>query len=79
MLKLLQEAPGFAEITNRRPKPRSPEQLLTQMRPPVIQAVLPRRKLSVTTDKGGRADMPHPVKISVLTQDTTPAAAPPAP
>jgi len=78
MLKLLHEIRGFAEITNRRPKPRSPEMLLTQMRPTVIQAVLPRRKLNITTDKGGRADMPDPVRINHLTQDTTPAATPPA-
>ena len=48
MLKLLQEIRGFAEIANRRPPPRSPALLLAQMRPHVIQAVLPRRRLSVT-------------------------------
>jgi hypothetical protein len=78
MFKLLQEMHGFAAISNRRPKPRSPGLVLAQMRPTVIQAVLPRRKLSVATDKSGRSNLPHPVKINHLTPNPGPSATLPA-
>ena len=78
MLKLLHEIRGYAAISNRRPKPRSHGLVLSQMRPPVIQAVLPRRKLNITMDKGGRPDLPHPVKINHLKQDTALAPTLPA-
>ncbi len=69
MLKLLQEIPGFAEVTNRRPKPQSAAQAMTQMRPPIIQAVLPRRRLNVTGDSEEHSELPHPVKINHVSQD----------
>jgi len=70
MLKLLQEMRGFANITNRRPKSRPSELVLAQMRPPVIQAAQPRRKLSVAMETEGCSNMPHPVRINHLRQDS---------
>jgi len=70
MLKLLQEIRGFADVTNRRPQPRSPGLVATQMRSHVIQATLPRRKLSVSTDKRDHPDISRPVKINHVSQDT---------
>jgi hypothetical protein len=64
MMKLLQEIRGFAELTKRRPQPRSPGLVLIQMRSPVTQATLPKRKLSVQTDVQDHAGIPHPVKIN---------------
>ena len=78
MLKLLQETPGFAELTNRRPKPQSAAQVMTQMRPTAIQAVLPRRKLSVASDDDDLSELPRPVKINHVRQDREPASVLPA-
>ena len=78
MLKLLQEIRGFAEIAKRRPSPRMPGLILMQMRSQVIQASLPKRKLSVQTDAQGRPDIPHPVKINHVKRDSAPAARLPA-
>jgi hypothetical protein len=69
MLKLLQEIRGFADVTNRRPQPRSPGLLVTQMRSHVIQATLPRRRLSVSADQQDHPDISHPVKINHLGRD----------
>ena len=79
MLKLLQEIRGFAEIVNRQPPPRSTGLLLAQMRPHVIQAVLPRRNLKVTTVPRDHANIPHPVKINRVKQARDPAAMRPVP
>jgi len=79
MLKLLQEIRGFADVTNRRPKARSAGPVLTQMRPPVIQAVLPRRKLSVAMGKEESTNLPHPVRINHLKPTAAPAATGPVP
>ena len=79
MLKLLQEIRGFADVTNRRPQPRSPGLVLTQMRSHVIQATLPRRRLSVSTDKRDCPDISRPVKINHLKPSSDPAARVPAP
>jgi len=78
MLKLLHEIRGFAEIVNRRPPPRSPAVLLAQMRPTVIQAVLPRRSLIVTMVEADSFNIPHPVKINHVKQTPAPAATLPA-
>ena len=75
--KLLQEIRGFAAIAYRRPPPRSAALLLAQMRPTVIQAVLPRRRLSVTTVQHDGFDIPRPVKISYVKAETALAASPP--
>jgi hypothetical protein len=69
MLKLLQEIRGFAEIAKRRPTPRMPGLILMQMRSHVIQARLPKRKLSVQTDVQSQPDIPHPVKINHVRRD----------
>jgi len=63
MLKLLQEIRGFAEISNRRPPPRSPALVLSQIRAQATPEVR-RRRLSVTFDKPPQLDMPHHVKIN---------------
>lgn len=74
MLKLLQELRGFAEIVNRRPPPRSAALWLAQVRPHVVQAVLPRRSLRVTMVELSSTDIPHPVKINHLKQTPAPTA-----
>ena len=79
MLKLLHEIRGFAEITNRRPPPRSPGLFLTQIRSHVAQATLPRRKLSVATSKHHYLALPHQVKIHHLKPSPDPVAERPAP
>jgi hypothetical protein len=79
MLKLLQEMRGFADITNRRPQPRPPGLVLTQMRSHVIQATLARRRLSIATDKQDQPDDPHPVKINHLKPSSDPATSVAAP
>lgn len=78
MLKLLQEIRGFAEITKRRPTPRMPGLILMQMRSQVIQASLPKRKLSVQTDAQSHPDIPHPVKINHVRRGPAPGAMLPA-
>ena len=72
MLMLLLEIRGFAEITKRRPTPRLPGLMLAQMRSHVIQATLPRRRLSVQTEVEDRPDIPHPVKINHVEQAPAP-------
>ncbi len=64
MLKLLQEIRGFADIANRRPPPRCPTLVLTQIRAHGAQETLRRRRLSITFDKPPQPDMPHQVKIN---------------
>ena len=79
MLKLLQEIRGFADIANRRPPPRSPGLLLTQIRSHVIQATLPKRRLSVKMDVQDHLDLPRPVKINHVRQNPAPRATVSAP
>ena len=79
MLKLLQEIRGFAEIAKRRPSPRSPGLMLMQMRSQVIQATLPKRKLSVHMDLQDRLNASHPVKINHVRQSPAPETTLPAP
>jgi hypothetical protein len=78
MLKLLQEIRGFAEIAKRRPAPRLPGLVHMQMRSHVIQATLPKRRLSVRMDVQDRPDISHPVKINHVKQAPAPAATLPA-
>jgi hypothetical protein len=79
MLKLLQEIRGFAEIAKRRPPPRSPGLVLSQMRSHVIQATLPKRRLSVQMDMHDLSGISHPVKINHVKQARAPRATLPAP
>lgn len=74
MLKLLHEIRGYAEIVNRCPPPRSPAVLVAQMRPTVLQPILPRRTLSVTMVEADSSNIPHPVKINHVKQTPAPAA-----
>jgi hypothetical protein len=69
MLKLLQEMKGFAEIAKRRPTPRLPGLVLMQMRSHVVQAALPKRRLSVQKGVPDHSDIPHPVKINYSKQN----------
>ena len=78
MLKLLHEIRGFAEIVNRCPTPRSPAVLVAQMRPTVLQPILPRRSLSVTTVEPDSSAIPHPVRIIHVKQTPAPVAPSPA-
>ena len=79
MLKLLQELRGFAEMSKRRPPPRLPALLLAQMRSHVLQATLPRRRLSVRTDVQELPGIPHPVKINHVKQSLAARVTPPSP
>ena len=79
MLKLLQEIRGFAEIATRRPSPRSPALVLMQMRSHVIQAALPKRKLSVQMDVQDRLNISNPVRINHVKRAPAPGATPPHP
>ena len=72
--KLLQEIRGFAEIAKRRPPPRSHGLVLMQMRSHVIQATLPKRRLSVQVDVQDRLDISHPVRINHVKRAPAPGA-----
>ena len=75
MLKLLQEIRGFAEIANRRPPPRSPTLVLTQIRAQGVHESMRRRKLSVAFDRQPQLDTPHRVKINHLRSGAQPESA----
>ena len=79
MLKLLQEIRGFAELSNRRPHPRSPGLFFTHIRSHLLQGVPPRRRLSIRIDTQDRTDAPCQVKINHLKQGPDPVAARPLP
>ncbi len=65
MLKLLQELRAFAEVTNRRPPPRSPGLLLMQLRS-AAHPKLPPRTRSIEVAVKDLTEIPHPVKITHL-------------
>jgi hypothetical protein len=79
MLKLLQELRGFAELSNRRPPPRSPGLLLTQIRSQAFPGTPPKRRLSIRIDTQDRTDVPCRVKINHMKQGPAPVAMRPAP
>ena len=79
ILKLLQEIRGFAEITNRRPQPRSPGFFMMQLRSHLAHTTLPRRKRSIAIDSQNLPDIPHPVKITHLHEHPVRPARLPAP
>ncbi len=64
IMKLLQEIRGFAEITNRRPQPRSPGLFIVQLRSHMLQTTGPRRKRNIAIDMLNHPDIPSPVKIT---------------
>ena len=79
ILKMLQEIRGFAHITQRRPPPRSPGLVLTQMRAFATEGSLRRRKLAITINSRPQSDIPHQVRIvHVNAPAPAAAAAPPA-
>lgn len=75
MMKLLQELRGMAEITNRRPQPKSPGIFLMQLRAHVTSATLPRRRLVIPVELKDRPDIPSPVKITHLASLSAPIEA----
>ena len=74
MMKLLQEMRGFAEITNRRPPPKSPGLFLMQLRSQSAHPVVPNRKRSIIIQMQDLPSAPAPVKIIHLSQ--SPSSAP---
>ncbi len=79
MLKLLQEIRGFAQVTNRRPPPRSPAMLLAQFRSQAAPEARHRRKHNITVNTPNRTEIPSQVKIHHLNQNPDPPATLPAP
>jgi hypothetical protein len=74
MLKLLQETRALAEVTNRRPQPRSPGLTLMQLRSHLAHTRLPPCRRSIAIDVKDLADVPHPVRITHLGASPVPAA-----
>lgn len=79
MLTLLQEIRAFAQITSRRPVPRSPGLFLAQVGPRGNHATVRRRRLSITIDPPIQPDIPLEVKIHHVKQSPDTAAPAPAP
>ena len=79
MLKLLQEIRGFADIASRRPTPRLPGLVLTQIRSHMVVATLPKRRLSIRMEVQDRTNLPHPVKINYVKPAPARVATLPAP
>jgi hypothetical protein len=79
LLKLLQEMRGFADITNRRPQPRSPGFFLMQLHSHLAHTTSPCRRRSIAIDGQNLPDIPHPVKITHLREAPVRAARLPAP
>ena len=67
LMKLLQEMRGLAEITARRPQPRSPGLFLIQLRSHMMSTTHPSRK-RIVVDGLEEVDIPSPVKITHLGQ-----------
>lgn len=76
MSKLLQEIRGFAELSNRRPQPRSPGLFFANIRSHLLQGASARHKLSIRIDSQDFSDLPCQVKIVHLKQCPSPAARP---
>ncbi len=78
ILKLMQEIHGFARITHRRPQPRPPGLFLMQIRAQGLPLALPKRKLNIAIQMQEPPDLPHPVKITHLTEGPMPTVIVPA-
>ncbi len=76
MMKMLQEAAGFAAVTNRLPQPQSLGLFLMQLRSHLTPTVLPRQRRSILIAGQGLADAPHPVRITHLRAGSAPPARP---
>jgi hypothetical protein len=79
VLRLLQEIRAFAELSNRRPQPRSTGLFLTQMRSHLLQSASPKRRLSIRIDTQDRIDVPSQVRINHVKPGPAPVAARPSP
>lgn len=66
MMKFLQEARALAEVTNRRPLPRSPMLYLIQLRSQPHPLTLPKRRLVITPNPNAEHELPQPVKIHFI-------------
>lgn len=66
LLKMLQEAKGLAQITNRKPAPRPPLLYLMQLRSQNNQAVTPWRRLTIEAEA---LHAPLPIKINHVKAD----------
>ena len=78
LMKLLQEIRGLADVTNRRPPPRSPGLFLIQLRSHLVHTTQPRQKLIVRAeDPLDHQAVPHPVKITHVPERPNPQAEPP--
>ena len=64
LMKYLQEARALADITNRRPMPRSPMLYLIQLRSQTHELSPPKRQLVISVDLNGDSETPQPVKIN---------------
>ena len=65
-MKMLQEIRGLAQITNRRPPPKSPGLFLMQLRSHLSRPNFPKQRLVIPIDLQEPPDIPHPVKITHL-------------
>jgi hypothetical protein len=72
MLKMLQQARGMAEITNRRPQHRPLGPLMLEMRFSSSKAASARRKRIIRIKMQSPLDIPHPVKIKHLDPNPLP-------
>ena len=75
MMKMLQQARGMAQITNRRPQNRPPGPLMLEMRFSTSRTSPARRKRIIHIKMQNPLDIPHPVKITHLDPRPLPAAA----
>lgn len=60
--KLLQELRGYAEVTNRRALTGASHSLWAPVRPPVVHAFLPRRKVFVSAPEIQLESRPVPIQ-----------------
>lgn len=67
LMKLLQEVRGFAQLTNRRPLPRTPGPLLLQAHWLSRRSAGARDKRTLRIKMDNLPDIPHPVKINHIT------------
>jgi hypothetical protein len=70
LLKLLQEMHAFAEMTRRRPAPKSSPLYLLQLRSHLAETSRPKRRLMVSIDLKDSLEMPHPVRITHIRPDS---------
>ena len=75
MMKMLQQARGMAQITNRRPQNRPPGPLMLEMRFSGSKTPAARRKRIIRIRMQNAIDIPHPVKITHLAPNPLSASA----